>query len=144
MRPRIVRPSPDRAHGADAADPRALGAQEGMLDVISGGRLEFGMRRGYQPREAETFGHNLGATVQDQERNYAYFQEAYEIIVKAWTEPSFSYRGQFYSIPPSWTKWHHKQTMAFFNQPNVGRRVDQVLNLGPDSSNPMASPVTAG
>jgi alkanesulfonate monooxygenase SsuD/methylene tetrahydromethanopterin reductase-like flavin-dependent oxidoreductase (luciferase family) len=125
-------------------EPVRLAEQAAMLDVISGGRLEFGIGRGYQPREAEVFGHNLGSTIQDQERNYAYFQEAYEIIIKAWTEPSFSYRGQFYSIPPTWTKWHHAQTMAYFSQPNVGRRVDQVLNLGADSNNPNASPVTAG
>src|SRR5581483_11614728 len=86
-------------------NPRLV-EQAAMLDVISGGRLEFGIGRGYQPREAEVFGHRLGATIQDQERNRAYFQEVYEIILKAWTEPSFSYRGQFFSIPPSWTKWN--------------------------------------
>ena len=46
-----------------------------MLDALSGGRLEFGISRGNQPREAEVFGHRLGATIQDQERNRAYFQE---------------------------------------------------------------------
>ena len=83
-----------------------------MLDVLSGGRLEFGIGRGYQPREAEVFGHRLGGTIQDQERNRAYFQEAYDIIIKAWTEPSFAHHGQFFSIPPTWTKWNHKQTIA--------------------------------
>ena len=52
-----------------------------MLDVISDGRLEFGIGRGYQPREAEVFGWPF-ATIQDQERNRAYYQEAYEIIIE--------------------------------------------------------------
>ena len=44
-----------------------------MLDVISGGRLEFGVGRGYQPREVEIFGFPYGSSIQDQERNRAYF-----------------------------------------------------------------------
>src|SRR5262249_55278057 len=47
-----------------------------MLDVISGGRVEFGVGRGYQPREVEVLGFPYGASIQDQERNWAYFQEA--------------------------------------------------------------------
>ena len=48
-----------------------------MLDVISGGRVEFGVGRGYQPREVEVLGFPYGSSIQDQERNRAYFQEAY-------------------------------------------------------------------
>ena len=61
--------------------PMRIAEQAAMLDVISGGRLEFGIGRGYQPREAEVFGWPF-ATIQDQERNRAYYQEAYEIILK--------------------------------------------------------------
>jgi alkanesulfonate monooxygenase SsuD/methylene tetrahydromethanopterin reductase-like flavin-dependent oxidoreductase (luciferase family) len=124
-------------------EPIRLAEQAAMLDVLSGGRLEFGVGRGYQPREAEVFGHRLGGTIQDQERNRAYFQEAYELIIKAWTEPSFSHHGQFFSIPPTWTKWNHKQTISYFNQPGVGRALDQVLHVGPPDMYSMGSPIMA-
>src|SRR5712691_7719380 len=111
--------------------PLRVAEQGAMLDVISGGRLEFGVGRGYQPREVEVFGWPYGSTIQDQERNRAYFEEAYEIIIKAWTQPSFSHHGEFFSIPPSYTKWNHAQTIAYFDQPNVGRTLEQILRIGP-------------
>ena len=36
------------------------------------------------------------------------------IVRKCWTEPSFVHRGENFSIPPSYTKWNHKQTIAYF------------------------------
>ena len=81
--------------------PIRFAEQAAMLDVISNGRLECGVGRGYQPRENETFGRNYGATIQDQERNRAAYEEAYEIILKAWTQPSMSHHGENFSIPPS-------------------------------------------
>src|SRR5438445_560969 len=100
---------------------RSAQRRTAMLDVLSGGRLEFGIGRGYQPREAEVFGWPF-ATIQDQERNRAYYQEAYEIILKAWTEPSFSYHGQFFTIPPVFTRWNHQQTIAYFANGKSGRK----------------------
>lgn len=112
--------------------PLRIAEQAALLDVISGGRLEFGVGRGYQPRETEVFGKPFGATIQDQERNRVFFDEAFEIILKAWTQPSFSHQGEFFSIPPRYTKWNHRQTIAYFKQPDVGRKVDEVLDIGPD------------
>ncbi len=123
--------------------PVRIAEQAAMLDVISGGRLEFGIGRGYQPRENETFGKPYGATIQDQERNRVYYEEAYETIIKAWTEPSFSYHGEFVSVPPRYTKWNHRQTIAYFNQPGVGRELDQVLRLGPPDMYAAGNPVQA-
>ena len=123
--------------------PVRLAEQAAMLDVISGGRLEFGVARGYQPRETEVLGGALGATVQDQERNRAYFEEAYDIILKSWTQPSFSHKGQFFTIPPSYTKWNHGQTIAYFRRPESGFSVDQALNLGPPDMYSTGAPVFA-
>jgi len=123
--------------------PIRFAEQVAMLDVISGGRVECGIGRGYQPREAEIFGWPSGSTIQDQERNRAFYEEAYNIIVKAWTEPSISYHGEFFSIPPTYTRWNHKQTIAYFSQPDVGRRLDQVLRQGAPDIYSGGNPVLA-
>jgi alkanesulfonate monooxygenase SsuD/methylene tetrahydromethanopterin reductase-like flavin-dependent oxidoreductase (luciferase family) len=125
--------------------PIRLAEEAAMLDVISGGRLEFGIGRGYQPREAEVFGWPYGSTAQDQERNRSYFDEAVNVIIKSWTEDSFSYHGEFLSIPPSYTKWNHQGTIEFFSQPGVGRELEDVLKIGgpaPDFSPVLATTTT--
>ena len=123
--------------------PVRLAEQAAILDVISGGRLEFGLGRGYQPRETEVLGGPLGATIQDQERNRSYFEEAYEIIMKCWTQESFSHHGEFFTIPPTYTRWNHKQTIAYFEQEGVGRTLDEVISLGGPDMYATGSPVLA-
>jgi alkanesulfonate monooxygenase SsuD/methylene tetrahydromethanopterin reductase-like flavin-dependent oxidoreductase (luciferase family) len=123
--------------------PVRIAEQAAMLDVISGGRLEFGIGRGYQPRENEVFGWAYGSTIQDQERNRAYYEEAYNAIIAAWTQDSFSHHGEFMSLPPSYTRWGHKQTIAYFSQPGVGRMLDQVLTLGGPDMYSAGNPVLA-
>ncbi len=107
--------------------PVRIAEQIAQLDVISGGRVECGMGRGYQPRENETLGRPYGSTIQDQERNRKSFEEAVAIIQKCWTEPSFSHRGENFSIPPTYTKWNHKQTIAYFGMDKVERRLEDVI-----------------
>jgi hypothetical protein len=110
--------------------PVRLAEQIATLDVISGGRVECGIGRGYQPRENETLGRPYGSTIQDQERNRKAFEESVAIMRKCWTEPSFSHHGENFSIPPSYTKWNHKQTIAYFQMDKVERRLEDVLSLG--------------
>ena len=96
--------------------PVRLAEQIALLDVISGGRVECGIGRGYQPRENETLGRPYGSTIQDQERNRKAFEEVVAIMKKCWTEPSFSHHGENFSVPPTYTKWNHKQTIAYFSR----------------------------
>jgi alkanesulfonate monooxygenase SsuD/methylene tetrahydromethanopterin reductase-like flavin-dependent oxidoreductase (luciferase family) len=110
--------------------PVRLAEEVAMLDILSGGRVEMGVGRGYQPREVDVMGRNLGSTIQDQERNRIYFEEAFEVLMKCWTQPSFSHHGENLSIPPAHAKWNHSQTIAYFSQPCMGRSVDEVLKLG--------------
>ncbi len=63
-----------------------------LADLLSLGRLEFGVGLGYRKYEFEGLGVPLA------EKNER-FKEALEIIIGAWTNDEFSYAGQFHQIP---------------------------------------------
>jgi alkanesulfonate monooxygenase SsuD/methylene tetrahydromethanopterin reductase-like flavin-dependent oxidoreductase (luciferase family) len=69
-------------------DPLRLAEELSMLDCLSNGRLISGFARGI-PRE-----HNVFNVAQSESR--ARFEEAWEIIRRAWTEEVFSYEGRFW------------------------------------------------
>ncbi|MCW2990655.1 MAG: luciferase [Solirubrobacterales bacterium] len=124
--------------------PLRLAEQIAILDNLSGGRVEVGLGRGYQAREAETFGFTYGSGVQDQERNRAFHAEAYEILIKAWTEESFSHKGQFFTLPPTYAKWNHAQSLAYFEEGGAGPDVNDVFNIAPaDAYSMMGPPISA-
>jgi len=60
-----------------------------MVDVLSDGRLDFGVGRGYQPTEFSGFGLSM-----DESRER--FDESLDIIRRAWTEDTLTYYGRFY------------------------------------------------
>lgn len=110
--------------------PVRLAEQAAILDVLSNGRLEFGIGRGYQAREAEVLGRPYGAGVQDQEANRAIFEEGYEILLKCFTQESVSHHGEFFQFPPSYLNWHHPQTIAYYKQKQINRSLEQVMSVG--------------
>lgn len=71
-------------------NPVRLAEELAMLDCMSNGRLIAGFARGI-PREHDVFGI-------PQSESRARFDEAFEIIEKAWTEESFSHQGRFWSF----------------------------------------------
>ena len=72
--------------------PLRLAEDFAMADILTGGRVIFGVGRGYHTREVETF----GAPMQDAEANRALFEEQLEIIMQAFNEASFSHQGKHY------------------------------------------------
>ncbi|HTE81244.1 MAG TPA: LLM class flavin-dependent oxidoreductase [Reyranella sp.] len=76
--------------------PLRLAEDYAMADILSGGRVIFGVARGYHTREVESF----GAPLTDQAANREMFEEGVDIIFKAFNEERFSHKGRFYTIPP--------------------------------------------
>ena len=73
-------------------DPVRVAEEIALLDVLSGGRCLFGFGRG--AASAEYAGFRI-----PMEEARARFVEAARIVVKALTEPSFDWDGEFFKIP---------------------------------------------
>ena len=76
--------------------PLRLAEDYATADILTQGRIVFGLGRGYHTREVETFGNPM----LDGEANRELFEEQVEVILKAFREESFSHRGKHYTIPP--------------------------------------------
>jgi alkanesulfonate monooxygenase SsuD/methylene tetrahydromethanopterin reductase-like flavin-dependent oxidoreductase (luciferase family) len=70
-------------------EPLRLAEELAMLDCLSNGRIVSGFARGI-PREYNVYKVPLA-------ESRARFEEAWEIIYRAWTEEVFSYEGRFWS-----------------------------------------------
>jgi alkanesulfonate monooxygenase SsuD/methylene tetrahydromethanopterin reductase-like flavin-dependent oxidoreductase (luciferase family) len=73
-------------------DPIRIAEQLALVDIISGGRLDVGVGRGNRP--SEFIGYRI-PLVESRER----FDEAVQIIQRAWTAERFRYDGRFFQIP---------------------------------------------
>lgn len=69
--------------------PLRLAEELAMIDCLSNGRLISGFARGI-PREYDVF--NVAMS-----ESRARFEEAYDIVMKAWMQESFSHDGKFWS-----------------------------------------------
>ena len=75
--------------------PLRLAEDFAVADILTKGRMIFGVGRGYHTREVETF----GAPLLDQAANRELFEEQVDIIFKAFNNESFSHEGKHYTIP---------------------------------------------
>lgn len=72
--------------------PVRMAEDVATLDVLSGGRVDIGIGRGYQPCEFDVFGAELSD-------NRSMFAEALQIAKKAWSEDDWSFEGRHWKIP---------------------------------------------
>ncbi len=75
--------------------PLRLAEDYAMADILTGGRVIFGVGRGYHTREVET----LGGPLLDANANREIFEEQVDIVFKAFNEERFSHHGKHYRLP---------------------------------------------
>jgi alkanesulfonate monooxygenase SsuD/methylene tetrahydromethanopterin reductase-like flavin-dependent oxidoreductase (luciferase family) len=110
-------------------NPVLLAEEAATLDLISGGRLDFGIGKGY--RHSEFNGFQV-----PQEEAEARFEEAVEVITRSWTERSrFSHHGRFWHFedivvePPPAQRPHPPLWMAAGSSVSIHRAAARGLNL---------------
>jgi alkanesulfonate monooxygenase SsuD/methylene tetrahydromethanopterin reductase-like flavin-dependent oxidoreductase (luciferase family) len=72
-------------------DPLEVAEEYAMVDMLSGGRLNLGVGSGYLAHEFEGFG------IPPAEKQ-ARFDEALEVLLRAWAGERFSYEGRFVRV----------------------------------------------
>ncbi|SIO19253.1 Luciferase-like monooxygenase [Singulisphaera sp. GP187] len=119
--------------------PILLAEQAATLDLISNGRLDFGVGKGYRHSEFNGFGIS-------QEEAEARFEEAIAVIRRSWTSRSrFSHHGRFWQFeeivvePPTAQSPHPPFWVAAASPASIRRAAANGFNLmldqyaGPDA-----------
>ncbi len=75
-------------------NPALLAKMASTVDVMSHGRLNFGLGAGWYFQEYTAYGYTFPET----KVRMAMFREACDVIVRMWTQPHPSYEGKYYKI----------------------------------------------
>jgi alkanesulfonate monooxygenase SsuD/methylene tetrahydromethanopterin reductase-like flavin-dependent oxidoreductase (luciferase family) len=109
--------------------PVLLAEQAATLDLISGGRLDFGVGKGYRHSEFKGFGI-------PREEAEARFEEALGVIQRAWTSRQrFSHHGRFWQLedivvePPTAQHPHPPIWVAGASEASIRRAAARGFNL---------------
>jgi len=70
--------------------PLRIAEEIALLDVLTGGRINWGAGRGFDPREFEIFGVDPAESTER-------FREAVDIVLAAWTNERLTFEGKFHS-----------------------------------------------
>ena len=71
-------------------NPLRLAEEVALLDVLSGGRVNWGAGRGFDRSEFKAFGVPAEESVER-------FQETVDIVLKAWTNEKLSFQGKYFA-----------------------------------------------
>jgi alkanesulfonate monooxygenase SsuD/methylene tetrahydromethanopterin reductase-like flavin-dependent oxidoreductase (luciferase family) len=100
-------------------NPVLLAEQAATIDLLSGGRLEFGVGKGYRHAEFHSF--CIPQTEADER-----FEESYALIIKSWTsDERFSHHGKYWHFeniivePPTAQRPHPPIWMAAGNPDSI-------------------------
>jgi F420-dependent oxidoreductase-like protein len=80
--------------------PALVGKMAASLDVISEGRLEFGLGAGWFQAEYEAYGYPFPAVRTRLEQ----LEEALEICVRMWRDEQASFQGKHYQVAKAWNR----------------------------------------
>src|SRR5215813_7227765 len=110
-------------------NPVLLAEQAATLDLLSGGRLDFGIGKGYRYNEF------AGFCVPMEEAD-ARFDECLEVLLKAWTaDEPFSHRGKYWEFdnimvePPTAQKPHPPVWMGAGSERSIRQVAQKGYNL---------------
>ncbi len=101
-----------------AANPIRVAEETAILDHLMEGRTFVGFSRGFQSRWTDLMGQHIGtqATLSDGSaadlKNREIFEEAVEIVLKAWTEESIEHNSERWQIPFPYEGGHRGWFMA--------------------------------
>jgi alkanesulfonate monooxygenase SsuD/methylene tetrahydromethanopterin reductase-like flavin-dependent oxidoreductase (luciferase family) len=101
-----------------AANPIRVAEETAILDHLMEGRTFVGFSRGFQSRWTDLLGQHIGtkATLSDgsdnDRLNREIFEEAVEIVLKAWTEESIEHNSERWQIPYPYEGGHKGWFMA--------------------------------
>jgi F420-dependent oxidoreductase-like protein len=74
--------------------PSVVAKITSTIDVISGGRLDFGIGAGWYEHEYRGYGFNFGVP----KERIGMLRESVEIIRSMWSQPDTSYEGKYYQL----------------------------------------------
>ena len=102
-------------------NPIRIAEDIAILDQMTQGRAFAGFARGYQPRWVNVLGQHYASLADSDSDPAAYellkkelYEEHWEIIIKAWTNPTFAHKGKHWTIPSENTFWQaHNVTREF-------------------------------
>lgn len=94
-------------------NPLRLAEDIAMADHLTGGRLDVGLSRGYQPRSVGVMGQHYKANAAGtgsetvEATNRRIVEEWFEVMRRSWTEDLWDFEGEFISVPPKGLQWNH-------------------------------------
>jgi natural product biosynthesis luciferase-like monooxygenase protein len=109
-------------------NPIRVAEEFALLDLLSDGRIDFGVGRGYQPLEFESYGVPFS---ESRER----FEECLQVIQQAWREGEVNFEGKYYTFkgvkprPRPIQKPHPPIFGASFNPETIKFQAHAKLNL---------------